>query len=391
MREDPEQQHLRPRASNVTDDVVDRQQLMPIEEAVQDAGHEGQEADEEAEEAVRRPEVKAPTKEEVRRHNVSHLPFRSWCPQCVACRGKDDAHRAREDPEAARGAEVHFDYAFLRNEEGGNKATVLVGRCRQSKFLVAHVVPAKGESEEWVVDEVVQDLKSMGLNGQVLLRGDQERSLSSFFERVAEKRGELKTIPEEAPKGDSKGNGFAERAVQQFEEIMRVHKLALDNLVGRRIPIEHPCIPWLVQHAADVVNRYLVMSDGTTAYERVKRRKSSAVMHEFALPVMHRVSGAVQGGVMSERWYEGLWLGKHFMSGEDLVSLEDGRVIRARSIEERPTSVKLTMKMLDKVTGLTWKPTSTLSGLQPVDMRTPDGQQGEHPEVIEAPEVPPLG
>ena len=82
---------------------------MPIEEAVQDAGHEGQEAEGEAEEAVRRPEVKAPTKEEVRRHNVSHLPFRSWCPQCVAGRKKDHAHRAREDLEAARGAEVHFD------------------------------------------------------------------------------------------------------------------------------------------------------------------------------------------------------------------------------------------------------------------------------------------
>ena len=232
MREDPEQQPLRPRASNVTDDVVDRQQLMPVEEAVQDAGHEGQEAEEEAEEAVRRPDVKAPTKEEVRRHNVSHLPFRSWCPQCVAGRGKDHAHRAREDPEAARGAEVHFDYAFLRNEEGGNKATVLVGRCRQSKFLVAHVVPAKGESEEWVVEEVIQDLKNMGINGQVLLRGDQERSLRSFFELVAERRGELKTIPEEAPKGDSKGNGFAERAVQQFEEIMRVHNHALENRVS---------------------------------------------------------------------------------------------------------------------------------------------------------------
>ena len=88
---------------------------MPIEEAVQDAGHEVQEAEEEAEEAARRPEVKAPTKEEVRGHNVSHLPVQSWCPQCVAGRGKDDARRAREDPEIARGAEVHFDNAFLRN------------------------------------------------------------------------------------------------------------------------------------------------------------------------------------------------------------------------------------------------------------------------------------
>ena len=143
---------------------------------------------------MRKPEIKAPTREEVRRHNVSHLPFRSWCPQCVAGRGKHYPHHAREDCEETRGLEMHFDYAFLRNEAGGEKATVLVGRCRRSKLLVAHVVPAKGDSGEWVVDEAVQDLKNMGHHGQVLLRGDQERSLGSFIEKVAEKRGHP-TIP----------------------------------------------------------------------------------------------------------------------------------------------------------------------------------------------------
>ncbi len=33
------------------------------------------------------------------------------------------------------------------------------------------------------------------------------------------------TVLEESPVGDSAGNGFAERAVQQVEEIVKVHKL----------------------------------------------------------------------------------------------------------------------------------------------------------------------
>ena len=101
--------------------------LMPVEEESDE-----KELEEEAEEAVRKAEVRTPTKEEVRKHNVSHLPFRNWCPQCVAGRGKDERHPEREEPEGGRGAEVHFDYAFLRNEVGSEKATVLVGRCRQS-------------------------------------------------------------------------------------------------------------------------------------------------------------------------------------------------------------------------------------------------------------------
>lgn len=278
---------------------------------------------------------------------------------------------------------MHFDYAFLRNEEGGEKATVLVGPCRQSKFLIAHVVPSKGESEDWVVAEVVKDRKKMGHNGQVLLRGDQERALGSFLYRVAEARGQVAVL-EIAPKGDSKGNGIAERAVQQVEEMVRAHKPALENAVGQRIPIGHPCIPWLVQHAADLVNRFRVMKDGTTAYQPVKKRKSSSEMHEFCFPLLHCVSGEVQGRVMAERCYEGLWLGKHFASGEDLVSMEDGLVVRARTTKERPASVKLSMEMLSTVTGLTWKPSSTLCDTQPLDFRAPDGHANENPEFEEA-------
>ena len=29
-----------------------------------------------------------PTKEEINRHNVTHLPYRSWCPICVKAKGK---------------------------------------------------------------------------------------------------------------------------------------------------------------------------------------------------------------------------------------------------------------------------------------------------------------
>ena len=34
-----------------------------------------------------------PTQAEIDRHNVNHLPFRSWCPQCVAGRARDRPHK----------------------------------------------------------------------------------------------------------------------------------------------------------------------------------------------------------------------------------------------------------------------------------------------------------
>ena len=47
-------------------------------------------------------------------------------------------------------------------------------------------------------------------------------------------------------------------------------------------------------------------------------------------------------GVISERWFDGIWLGVQFTSGEHLVATSDGRVIRARAVHPRPETVKVT-------------------------------------------------
>ena len=44
---------------------------------------EGEEAEEEAEVPRKAREPSEPTGEERRRHETTHLPFRSWCPYCV--------------------------------------------------------------------------------------------------------------------------------------------------------------------------------------------------------------------------------------------------------------------------------------------------------------------
>ena len=38
---------------------------------------------------------KLPSAAEIEEHNETHLPFRNWCPTCVAARAKDDAHKER--------------------------------------------------------------------------------------------------------------------------------------------------------------------------------------------------------------------------------------------------------------------------------------------------------
>ena len=84
-----------------------------------------------------------PTNEEIRVHEVTHTPYRSWCPCCVAGRGRADAHRKLDEEDKAI-AGVHVDYWFLRDEPGGDSTPVLVAKDDSTKAFAAHIVFQKG-------------------------------------------------------------------------------------------------------------------------------------------------------------------------------------------------------------------------------------------------------
>ena len=71
------------------------------EEKTED-NEENEDVGEEGLVAVRMKEIKAPSTEEMRVHRATHLPFRSWCPECVAGRSKDSAHSKISDEESER-------------------------------------------------------------------------------------------------------------------------------------------------------------------------------------------------------------------------------------------------------------------------------------------------
>ena len=73
---------------------------------------------------------------------------------------------------------------------------------------------------------------------------------------------------------------------------------------------------------------------------------------------MFRVSGTVQGGVMQERWFPGIWLGKKLHTEEHLVMKEDGLVVRSRAVREN--SQDLTMEDFNKLVSTPHDPLGTI-------------------------------
>ena len=90
---------------------------------------------------VRKQDPREPTKAEREEHDKTHLPFRSWCRHCVRGRGKEEAcRRVGRDPEVP---EIHMDFMFMGEEEGGRTLAMLVVRERSSRAVMACVAPAK--------------------------------------------------------------------------------------------------------------------------------------------------------------------------------------------------------------------------------------------------------
>ena len=76
--------------------------------------------------------------------------------------------------------------------------------------------------------------------------------------------------------------------------------------------MEEAFFAWLVEHACDLINMFKVRTGGKTAWEALKGRPFNGDIYLVGTPVMHRTSGPVQGGVVHERWHDGMWLGLQF-------------------------------------------------------------------------------
>ena len=81
-------------------------------------------------------------------HAATHLPYRSWCPDCVSGRRDNVAH-THVGAEGLEVPEVSFDYAFVRRLNEEDVITLLVMRDRGSRALRVWVVWCRKRAPHW--------------------------------------------------------------------------------------------------------------------------------------------------------------------------------------------------------------------------------------------------
>ena len=138
---------------------------------------------------------KQPSADDLALHNLTHFPYRSWCPHCVSTRRPDIAHRSKSKPRTT--PLLVADYGYIRDKLDQDLLTVLVVRVYPFKMTFAMVCDVKGYDEE-AVRRLSDFIKQCGLH-QFSYRSDQEASLAIVLEEAI-KKSSLTTLVEEAVK-----------------------------------------------------------------------------------------------------------------------------------------------------------------------------------------------
>ena len=194
--------------------------------------------------ALRRPGE--PSKKEREEHRALHLPYRSWCRECVFGKGNHDQHRTglEDDKLDKEIPTVSMDYAFPGDEKvPADDNPVLCTYDNAIDGIHVYVTKKKGVTM-WIAKAIGTDLETAGYGGvRVCLKSDQEEAILSVKKAVADWRS-APTSMIEAPARESQANGKMEKAVQMWTGQMRTLKLALETNIKEKISVREKVFEW---------------------------------------------------------------------------------------------------------------------------------------------------
>ena len=165
-----------------------------------------------------------PSAKEVAEHNLTHIPYRNWCPICIAAAGREDAHRrgAMDEEGEMICPTVGFDYAFWgegakRVEDADRKAgdvTGIIIKDFKTGCLWAHTALVKGATDEWLMRQIVADIDEQGYS-DMRLKSDGEPSTKAVQKAImGMRKAPQTTVPINPPRYDPLANGNTEKGVQ---------------------------------------------------------------------------------------------------------------------------------------------------------------------------------
>ena len=307
-----------------------------------------------------------PSAKERAEHELNHWPYRSWCEACVKGRAVGQQHRSMKGEYAeSLVARVLMDYGFLHEEEvtvesehgqeveSKTSMTIMVMLETLCSSVWGYAIEGKGAvSVEWLAQQVVEDIETVGLAAErIITKTDQEPAIIQLQQEVAKRRHEGGTALEHSRVGDSDSNGRIERAIRDMKGMIRTIRSSVEDKTGKPIKLSDTIVPWIVRHAGYILTRCKVGSDGKTAMQRMKGRKTNAPWVPFGEAVLFKLPKVPKmPGDFRDRFEEGIWVGFITRSGEHLVATDRG-VFKVSSVMRRSEDKRWSGDAIQKIQG----------------------------------------
>ena len=151
------------------------------------------------------------------------------------------------------------------------------------------------------------------------MKSDEELCILAVLEAVKRQLGEAcEIVPEELPAGGHHANGQVENAIRVVQSQVRTMRIGLPWRCKRRIKADHLVMPWLMHHAAFVLDICQVGQDGGTPYEARNGKRFLRPIQTISERIWYLRPQSVGRAKMHTRWEQGVFA----VSGELYVLSE---------------------------------------------------------------------
>ena len=160
-----------------------------------------------------------------------------------------------------------------------------------------------------------------------------------------------------APTGHSQSQGIVGNVQRTLYGQLRTLFSQVQESTGLKLTSESPMFTWCVKHAQWLINRYLIGSDGKTAYSRRWFREYNGSLCMFGewidakLPISNKVK-IPRGG---SQWFSGVYLGKDTEADEVILGNANG-VFKVRAVKRKPPSQQWNAVGVSKMLSVPWQP-----------------------------------
>ena len=131
-----------------------------------------------------------PTQREREQHNLTHLPFRDWCEDCIKGKANERKFTSVEHEPNCLPC-FHADYMFMGEGETDGTTPILTLKDDDQKSAFANVVPSRGVND-FTQNQILEDIDTTGIT-DIIFRTDSESPIVAAHDVIKASRSH-KTI-----------------------------------------------------------------------------------------------------------------------------------------------------------------------------------------------------